>query len=154
MIVFGSANYDITVSTPAIPKLDHILPIESAVHCIGGKGANQAVVACRAGSDVSLYATIGNDALGDMILKSLLAEGVTVRGITRLSHSTGLGLILAENRHHRVIYVQGANRFLDPQIVPDEILERGTMVLSKGMFPCKPMKHCFSAPKIVAVLPH
>lgn len=137
MIVFGSANYDITVSIPAIPKLDHILPIESAIHCVGGKGANQAVVARRAGSDVSLYATIGNDALGDMILKSLLAEGVTVRGITRISRSTGLGLILAENRHHRVIYVQGANRFLDPQIVPDEILERGAMVLIQGDVPMR-----------------
>jgi ribokinase len=135
MIVFGSANYDITISTPAIPKLDHILTIESAIHGVGGKGANQAVVARRADSEVSLYATLGDDALGDIILKSLRAEGVNVQGITRRSHSTGLGLILAENGHHRVIYVQGANRFLDPQIVPEEILERGTMVLIQGDVP-------------------
>ena len=51
----------------------------------GGKGANQAVAAARAGAAVRMIAAVGDDELGAEAIAELEAEGIDVSAVQRLA---------------------------------------------------------------------
>ncbi len=57
--VVGSINFDLTTFVPGFPAVNQTLLANGALTSIGGKGANQAVAAARAGSQVSYDWAIG-----------------------------------------------------------------------------------------------
>lgn len=77
----------------------------------GGKGANQAVAASRAGGRVSFIGRLGRDDLGDRALSGLVKEGIDVRGVSRdVAAPSGVALILVSAAGENSIAVSpGAN---------------------------------------------
>ncbi len=96
----------------------------------GGKGANQALAARRAGAEVTLHAAVGRDAFADPALAQLLAAGVALDGVRRVDAPTGVALIHVDARGENAItVVRGANAAADPALVPDASLHPGTVLL-------------------------
>lgn len=111
IVVIGSANTDLVATVPRLPVAGetvvggdfHITP--------GGKGANQAVAAARAGAEVSFVGCVGDDDFGRKRLEELRGEGVDVAHV-RVSKNTHSGvaiIMVAEGGENLIAAVLGAN---------------------------------------------
>jgi ribokinase len=76
----------------------------------GGKGSNQAVAAARAGSDVTFISRIGNDAFGELALKTWTANGIKPRVTQTAAAPTGAAFIYVHETRgdNAIIVVPGA----------------------------------------------
>lgn len=119
VVVIGSANLDHTVRLPRLPKAGETVSGGEFYRCFGGKGANQAVAALRAGAEVRFLAKLGRDSMGEE-LKAYL-EGLGLPGECIMTHDTaptGTALILVDQKGRNLIGVApGANRTLTEQEV-------------------------------------
>jgi ribokinase len=119
IVVIGSSNTDMVVRVPSLPRPGQTVIGGTFFTARGGKGANQAVAAARAGGSVALIACLGDDTLGDETLAALTAEGIEVEGVRRISGTpSGVALILVDERGENSIAVApGANALLAPDQV-------------------------------------
>jgi len=85
----------------------------------GGKGANQAVAASRAGAATRMVGCVGKDAFGRELFNSLSCAGVNVEGVHSLPGiSTGIANIVVEaSGENRIIIVPGANGCISPEML-------------------------------------
>ena len=114
VLIVGSANVDLTVAAPRLPRPGETVSDGTLYTSHGGKGANQAVAARRLGADVRLIACVGADAPGRAIRAALAAEGIGVEGVVATGEAaTGTALIVvdAEGRN-QIAVAPGANRRL------------------------------------------
>lgn len=110
IVVVGSLNVDHTLRVPHIPAPGETLTSSSMLTCFGGKGANQAVAAARAGGAVSMIGCVGVDDFGTRYIEALKAEGIDTTGIWRSETPTGSALIAVDDRGENSIIVNpGAN---------------------------------------------
>ena len=79
--VFGSINVDLTFRLPHLPAVGETVLTPAVSQAVGGKGANQAVMAARLGARVSFVGCVGDDALGAETVGNLTAKGVGHYGI-------------------------------------------------------------------------
>lgn len=116
ILVVGSANADLMIATPELPKPGETVRGHDFLVAPGGKGANQAIAAARLGGDVGFIGSIGDDDFGRSIRTSLFDSGVdTAHLCVRPNCSTGVALILSETSGENIIAVAaGANDFLLP----------------------------------------
>src|SRR5579862_4955512 len=92
--VVGSSNTDLVVRVPHIPLPGETLFGEPIQHIPGGKGANQAVAACRLGAEVWFVGCLGDDGFGDATADALAHEEVRLDYLTRVSGvPSGVALI-------------------------------------------------------------
>src|SRR5205085_1574383 len=83
---------------------------ERLLYAAGGKGANQAVAAARAGAPVTFVGACGRDEFGDRLTTSLAQDGIDLSGLARVDQPTGVALILVERGGENTIVVHsGAN---------------------------------------------
>jgi ribokinase len=89
----------------------------------GGKGANQAVAAARAGARVAMVGAVGADDLGDEALRELAAEGIDVAAVARLDDvPTGVAAIVVDARGENFVAVaSGANAEIDAAVVEEAV---------------------------------
>lgn len=111
IVVVGSANADLVVATEKLPSPGETVTGGRFFEAAGGKGANQAVAAARAGGRVAFVGCVGADAFGDRAAAGLAAEGIDVRFLKRdPSRSTGVGLIVVDARgENQIAVAPGAN---------------------------------------------
>jgi ribokinase len=108
--VVGSANVDIVAYTPRIAGPGETVIGDRFALGFGGKGANQAVAARRAGAESWLVARVGEDAYGELTIADLAAAGVETRQVERVSTATGVASIWVEpDGTNRIIVIPGAN---------------------------------------------
>jgi ribokinase len=121
IVVVGSANTDMVVRVPSLPRPGETVIGGAFFTARGGKGANQAVAAARAGGEVALIACLGDDTLGDETLDALTREGIAVHAVRRMSGTpSGVALILVDERGENSIAVApGANALLTPEQVAE-----------------------------------
>ena len=119
IVVVGSSNTDMVIRVPTLPRPGETVLGGAFFTARGGKGANQAVAAARAGGAVALIASLGDDALGDATLAALTAEGIDVSSVRRSAGTpSGVALILVDERGENSIAVApGANAMLAPEQV-------------------------------------
>ncbi len=130
VIVFGSVNLDLVAAAERLPRAGETILGTSFAMNPGGKGANQALAARRAGADVALYAAVGDDAFAHAALARLRAEGVDLGGVVTDSAPTGVALIGVDAKGENCItVVPGANAHAHAAIVPDTALGPNTTVV-------------------------
>src|SRR5258706_1615336 len=83
IVVVGSSNTDFIVKLKRIPKPGETLLGGEFFTAAGGKGANQAVAAARAGGQVSFVARVGSDVFGDRAIAGFVGDGIDVTHVTR-----------------------------------------------------------------------
>lgn len=138
VIVFGSINLDLVTRVARFPAPGETIGAESFATHPGGKGANQALAAARAGAAVRLYGAVGTDAFADTALALLAAGGVDLDGVKRAAASTGSATILVDAHGENCIAVAaGANALVDPEAVPDCMLAPGTVLVLQHEVPAQ-----------------
>jgi len=117
VVVIGSANVDLTVKVERLPETGETVSGGELYTSCGGKGANQAVAALRAGAEVRFFAKVGRDKNGEDIIKHLKAIGLSTDGILRdASLPSGLALIMVDRAGNNAIAVApGSNRSFTEQ---------------------------------------
>jgi len=120
VVVVGSINADLVATVPRLPERGETVLATSFARYHGGKGANAAVAAARAGAQVTMIGAVGTDADGDAQLRSLVAEEVATGSVWRASEPTGVALIAVDaDGANQIVVAPGANG----RITPDQATE-------------------------------
>ncbi|MGE4313802.1 MAG: ribokinase [Pseudobdellovibrionaceae bacterium] len=137
IIVFGSNVLDLFFHQADLPPHDTALFLDSHEEAPGGKGANQAVAAAKAGSEVRFYGALGDGGHGRQMYKNLASYGIDVSGIQMVETPSGLATIFVneEDGTHRIVVSQGANLLAKQDKIPDKHLNSNTIVLVQGELP-------------------
>jgi ribokinase len=119
IVVVGSSNTDMIIRVPRIPRAGETLLGGEFFTAAGGKGANQAVGAARAGGKVALIARVGRDTFGDQAIAGLLRDGIDVSRVFRDKlTASGVALIfVAKDGENSIAVAGGANAKLSPSDV-------------------------------------
>jgi len=128
--VIGSLNMDLVVPVPRHPTPGETLLGDDYASHPGGKGANQAVAAARAGGNVRMIGRVGEDAFADVLRDALVHDGIDVQRVVASDAPTGVAFIQVDEAGENVIVVSpGANARLSPddlegvmEPVPDVLL--------------------------------
>jgi ribokinase len=116
ILVVGSSNTDMIIKMARIPRPGETIIGGEFTSAAGGKGANQAVGAARAGGAVTLIARIGQDMFGDKAVAGFIADGINVDYVVRDRTSpSGVALIfVGQNGENSIAVASGANARLTP----------------------------------------
>jgi ribokinase len=108
--VLGSANMDLVVFADRAPAMGETVTGDRFLTIPGGKGANQAIAASRAGGRVRMVGAVGEDPYGIQILDVLRSAGVDTSGIAHVAETTGTAHIVVESSgDNSIVVVPGAN---------------------------------------------
>ncbi len=108
--VFGSINMDLIATTTRLPKPGETVAGKDFSTAAGGKGANQALAATRAGARVRMVGAVGSDAFAAPALELLDRAGTDLSSVSKTSAPTGTALILVGGDGENMIaVVPGAN---------------------------------------------
>ena len=108
--VLGSANLDLVVTVSRAPALGETMTGGAFRTVPGGKGANQALAAARAGGAVCFLGAVGDDAYGAEIRTLLDDAGVDVSGLVSVAEPTGTAHITVDaSGANSIVVVPGAN---------------------------------------------
>lgn len=136
ILVFGSINVDLICPVPDLPQPGETVLGGDYALLPGGKGANQALAARRAGSEVVLAGAIGRDAFASIALSLLRGDGVDTKLVRELDLPTGCAAIMVSAAGENAIAVSpGANSQVRSDWVPDELLGAGTIVVAQMEVP-------------------
>ncbi|WP_203641885.1 ribokinase [Levilactobacillus andaensis] len=117
--VLGSLNVDTTLRVARMPQPGETLSTENKSSAAGGKGANQAVAAARAGAETRFIGKVGNDDAGRFMVESLKDDGIDTSAIiTDSTIGTGSAFILLDEAGQNSILVYGGS---NQQIKPAEV---------------------------------
>lgn len=103
--VFGSINMDLVATTPRLPKPGETVAGTGFATAAGGKGANQALAARRAGAGVRMVGAVGRDEFAGPALDLLDKAGTDLLGVARVDGPTGTALILVGGDGENMIAV-------------------------------------------------
>ncbi len=111
IVVVGSANTDMVITVPHLPRPGETVLGGTFRSAGGGKGANQAVAAARAGGQVSFIARVGRDGFGDQGLAAWRLDGIDCAPVVRDEQApSGVALIFVDHQAENCIAVaSGAN---------------------------------------------
>jgi ribokinase len=110
LVVLGSINQDITVITAHLPDPGQTVMGTALRRTLGGKGANQAVSAAKAGAQVAMIGCVGADAEATMLVAELASHGVDIARVRRVQEPTGTAVITVEaSAENTIVVVPGAN---------------------------------------------
>lgn len=119
ILVIGSSNVDLITRVERFPAAGETVTGKLFVQAMGGKGANQALAAHRAGADVTFVTCVGTDANGENALQYYADEGLDVSLAQTTEESpTGTAMIMVNDEGENVIVVTpGANEKLSPSSI-------------------------------------
>jgi ribokinase len=110
IVVFGSLNIDLVCRVQRLPAAGETVLAPNYVAVPGGKGANQALAARRAGSEVVIVGAVGTDGFADHALQALVDAGVDIDRVARVDGPTGAAFIAVDERgQNQIVVAAGAN---------------------------------------------
>jgi len=133
VVVVGSANVDFVVRCEALPTPGQTVLGEDLATLAGGKGANQATAAARAGARTALVAALGDDAHAELLRAHLRTAGVDISRVRTVEGASGAALIAVDAAGDNLIVVApGANARLT-ELKPDDLaaIKRADVLLTQ-----------------------
>lgn len=110
VVVVGSCNIDLVARGAILPRPGETVLARSLRSVVGGKGANQAIAAARAGARCAMIGAVGDDASAALIRDTLTASGVDTRAIRSVSGPSGTALIAVDDTgQNSIVVASGAN---------------------------------------------
>ena len=140
IVVVGSSNVDLVMKMPRLPKRGETVTDGTFTQVFGGKGANQAVGAARAGGRVVFVGCVGEDAYGPQVVENLTCDGIDTRYLsaeTGVASGTALIMVGGEGDNY-ITVAPGANYRLTPERVDrarDAIGSAGCVVTQCEILP-------------------
>jgi ribokinase len=134
--VVGSVNLDLVATVERLPAPGETVGGSDFGTTPGGKGANQALAARRAGAQVRMIGAVGKDAFASEALSLLEEGGVDLSHVRRMHAPTGTALILVDPKGENVIaVVPGANGSVLPGDLSAAELKKGDYLLLQQEIP-------------------
>lgn len=150
--VIGSANLDLIATVERLPRPGETVPGDGFSTAPGGKGANQALAARRAGADVRMVGAVGQDAFADQALALLQEGGVDLSRMRRAETATGIAVILVEAAGENVIaIVPGGNGTVSPSDVAAARLSAGDFLMMQLEIPFDAVEAALAAARQAGV---
>lgn len=129
ILVFGSINVDLIFRVDAFPQPGETALSQTISILPGGKGANTAVAAARAGAETRMFGCVGTDDFAETALNTMCAAGVDLNGVARSDRPTGCAAVWLDRRGENAIVVaSGANQDVAASQIPDALLGDRTIV--------------------------
>jgi ribokinase len=133
VLVFGSINVDLLFKVEALPRPGETVLCPGYEVAAGGKGANQATAAARAGAAVRMVGRTGDDSFGRFAREAMAAAGIDCAGIAASSRATGIAVIgIDQAAENQIIVASGANLDIRADQVADADLAPGVTVLCQN----------------------
>ncbi|WP_161882240.1 ribokinase [Deinococcus alpinitundrae] len=119
VLIVGSLNTDILVRVRRAPSPGETVLGSDAEVQPGGKGANQAVAAARAGASVAFCGAVGRDSFAPVPRQALSAANVNLTHLRELDVPSGVALItISDGGENSITVASGANARLSPTDLP------------------------------------
>ena len=148
--VIGGINQDIVATSENHLRPGETLTGTGLAYYPGGKGANQAIAAARAGSPVTMIGCTGDDAFGDGLRSYLAESGVDISGVTvNKDVPTGTALIIVAKGENSIMVVLGANEKVVPESIHGIDFEKDDVVVAQFETPLETTLLAFEAAKSV-----
>jgi ribokinase len=145
LVVVGSSNIDLIMKLERLPRVGETVTGGTFAQVFGGKGANQAVGAARAGSRVAFVGCVGDDAYGAQVVESLGRDGIDTRFVfAEAGVASGTALILIGGDGANCIAVApGANYRLTPAHVDRarDVIAQAACVVTQCEIPQETLDH-------------
>ena len=137
VIVFGSCNLDLFFEVPDLSFFVNTgvgaedgLHFKSHKQAPGGKGANQAVAAAKAGAKVHYFGAVGKGAHGRFLLENFKKLGIDTKGVKAVDTPTGVAVIFNQpGGKHKAIVSHAANLVAKQNQIPDALLNKNSIVV-------------------------
>lgn len=131
IVVVGSSNVDFTMKMERLPRVGETVTDAVFMQTYGGKGANQAVGAARAGGNVYFVNCVGDDDFTAPMLENYQKDGMNIDYVFKEEGiSSGTALIMAgESGDNYLSVAPGANY----KLTPDHIDQTGNLIKDAGI---------------------
>ncbi len=144
IVVVGSSNTDMIIKMSRIPKPGETVIGGEFSIAPGGKGANQAVSAARAGGNVVFIARVGEDMFGEQSVRGFVQDGINTENIIRDKKApSGVALIFVDREGENSIAVaSGANANLSPADIDAsrDVIASASIILMQLEIPIETVK--------------
>jgi len=145
VVVVGSVSVDVTAFASRLPGPGETVIGDSLTLVLGGKGANQAVAAARAGVPTTMVGCVGSDPFRDIVLDGLAAEGVDSSAVATVPGATGVAHIRVDaGGENDIVMVPLANAALTPERVEaalNAVSSRAAVLLLQLEIPHETARH-------------
>ena len=122
VVVIGSVTVDVTTFSTRLPTRGETVLGEEFTMFLGGKGANQAVAAGRAGARTSFVGCVGDDLFHDLVIDSLTDAGVDIDHVRTVAGPTGIAHIRVDaSAQNDIVMVPLANAQLSAEQIDDAL---------------------------------
>lgn len=146
IVVIGSINLDMITTVGRLPGPGETVRGTGFATAPGGKGANQALAAARAGAAVRMIGAVGKDSLAAEALALLREGGVDLSGVREAHAATGTAAILVDEAGENMIALApGANDSVLPGDFSRAALKKGDVVLLQQEIPLETVKAALDA---------
>ncbi|GIH46639.1 ribokinase [Microbispora rosea] len=122
VVVVGSISADVTAFTRRLPRRGETVLGDDVTVVLGGKGANQAVAAARAGAPTWLVGCVGTDPFGEIVSSALRSCGVALTEVRSVGNRTGVAHIRVDaSGENDIVMTPLANADLSAEMVDESI---------------------------------
>ncbi|MGD1170842.1 PfkB family carbohydrate kinase [Mycobacterium seoulense] len=136
--VVGSVNMDLSLRVEALPRPGETVLAASLTQAPGGKGANQAVAAARAGAQVQFVGAVGDDAAGERLRGHLLANGVGLDALAETPGPSGTAIVVVDaNAENTIVVAPGANGRLTLDAAARRVIAGSEVLLTQLEIPVR-----------------
>lgn len=127
VVVFGSCNMDLVAYVPVAPEQGETVTGREFRTVPGGKGANQAIAAAKAGADARMIGAVGGDEFGAEIRRVLQESTVDVQGLRTVPGRSGTAhIVVDDGGDNSIVVVPAANGTVDALADGDEEIIAGS----------------------------
>ena len=151
IVVIGSTNVDFLIKSEKLPAFGETVTGGTFLQNFGGKGANQAVGAARAGGKVTFVTCLGEDLYAGELLKNFRNDGIDTRFVFKdPSTATGTALIMLDRDGNNYLSVaSGANYKLSPSHIDQALdaIEGADMIVMQMEIPFETTAYVFKQAK-------
>ncbi len=145
IVVIGSSNVDLIMKMDHLPEKGETVTDAEFFQVYGGKGANQAVAAARAGGNVAFISAVGEDAYTPQMVKNYKIDGIDTRFVFEEAGMTsGHALIMIGDQGDNYLSVApGANYRLTPERIDEALplIEEAGIIVMQYEIPEDTIKH-------------
>ncbi len=153
IIVVGSINLDLIANVDRLPGPGETVGGSSFTTAPGGKGANQALAAARAGATVRMVGAVGKDAFANEALALLRDGKIDLSGVGETFASTGTALIMVgDDGENMIAVVPGANDSVVAGDLSKAFLKKGDVVLLQHEIPLQTVDAALDAARAAGAI--
>lgn len=155
IVVIGSSNVDLIMRMDRLPEKGETVTDAEFFQVYGGKGANQAVGAVRAGGNVAFVNCVGDDAYTPQMLENFRNDGLDIRFVfqeTGIASGHALVMIGGEGNNYLSV-APGANYKLTPELIDRAIpvIDEAAMIIMQYEIPAETIKYVFEIAELKGI---